>query len=475
MPVNVYNANWLASNLVRKYPLDSRASCIDVNGNVLPDDIITDIQIAYPLDLGEYCYVAAVNITKSLISILVAVDDTPIAALCASKSQLITRGGLYFYMDPLYDGVEGIITSGINGEYPEGTWSFVNNGASRILPSCCSPYIRSKVLSLSRPSDSKPLTGNILLTSGGDIKLSTDTVVIDGKPVKAIFIGLDLSVNPQAVLSSYVTGCDISTEMNTCALPYIESIGGAIPDCSGNINIVSGPTNTVNITTTDGIVFISTGIPLKDVCSSDSSNTDEDSDSNSNKCPYPSKRSDDICAAGIASSGIDYGFTGTDVDLYGNALQLASYSRSGLVYGSDPNNINAVTASDSTYPATVEVDIPAQQRISIAVSFPKSLDNGNPEGSIHAWVGNDQILIDRGQISVRCDNLAGDDSKYWGNTMLTTMSESIITFTNDQILLVTNSGTQVLADIDDGLIGTGDNKLRLQFDNDVMLEGIRYV
>lgn len=476
MPSNVYNANWLASNLVRKYPLDSLASCIDDEGNYFPDEIITDIQIAYPYTLGDVCYISAATITANIVSIAISVGTTPIAALCTSFNDYFARSGFYYTLEPLYDGVNGLIALGCDKTSVTGSWTFTNPNNSRILPTCCTPYVVPNVLSLSRPDDSTPLNGNILLTSGGDIKLSVDKITIDGVSTKVIFIGLDLSVDPQDVLKKYITSCEVATSMNSCAMPYIESIGGAIPDCSGNVRIIAGDSGHMTVTTEDGIIKINTDIKLDEICAGPNLSTDADEDDDSkNKCPYPSTRSEDICPVKLAKIPIDYGFEGTDVDLYSNDVRISNYSKAGILYGGNPDNPNSIQSSDEL-PVNFDVKVHPDETVAVALSFPESFGSGNPKGSVHINIGNDTILIDNGNVNILCDSGAGDDRKYFGD-LLAGSSKAIIKFTDDQLILSTSFGDTVLASIDDGLSGFGsdDYSLHVQMDNEAFLDGVRYV
>lgn len=476
MPSNVYNANWLASNLVRKYPLDSLASCIDKDGKYFPDDIITDIQIAYPADLGEYCYIAAANITDKIISILIAVDVTPIAALCISTDDALNRRGLYHTLTSLYNGVQGLIALGVDKSSQTGSWEFENNVDSRILPTCCTPYVKPNVLSLSRPNDEDPLEGNILLTSGGDIKLSAATININGVQTKAIFIGLDLTVDPQNVLKRYITACEVSTSMNSCAMPYLESIGGALPDCSGNVNIVSGDSGHINIVTQDGKVYINTDLTVPEVCGDASDSSSESSSESGTECPYPSVISDDICPNQIRVTPIMYDFDGTDIDLYSNDVKLSRYSKAGLMYGDNPDKPNSVTTSDQSLPVDFDIKIKPHSKVAIQLSFSSQLSSGAPYGHAVINIGNDRVFIDQGQIAVICDSGIGDDRKAFDQTVMQGATEARIVISDTSMDLFTTSGSTHLADLDDGLVGDSSDgyDLHVQLGNTVYLDGVRY-
>ena len=296
MPSNVYNANWFAGNLVRKYPLDSTASCIDTHGNYLLDDIITDINISYPKSLGEYCYIASVNVTTNLVSILIACGGTPIAACCVPRPTAIDR---YYTLDSLYEGVAGVIAFGLDSINTAGKWSFINDGASRILPTCCTVYEQPAVLSLCRVDDSEPLTGDILFTAGKDIELSTHYMYAGDKQVKAIFIGLNADS-----FKEYITDCEKITEADTCKRRYVASFGGAVPNCDGEIEILSDTINIAKLI--DGVLVLSTDITVADMCGDANkkrkyADDSDSSSSNRDQCPFDSPISPNICGADDSS------------------------------------------------------------------------------------------------------------------------------------------------------------------------------
>jgi len=484
MPSTVYNANWLASNLIRKYPLDSLSSCIDDEGNKLPDDIITDIQIAYPEDLGDYCYVSAVTVTDNLISVLLAVGSTPVAALCINKQT--NRYGLYYTLDSLYDGVCGVMTLGLDVNYKHGSWRFSDPSAARVLPSCCSPYKRPTVLSLSRPDDSTPLSGNVLLTAGNDIKLDVENLVIDGKDTKAIFIGLDLSVDPVKMLQAYINACDKTVEMNTCSRVSVESIAGAVPNCKGEVIITGGPTNTVQVdTVSDGLILISTNRPLETLCPDDHPLDIDDDPPNRDQCPFPTVRSDDICPGrSVKPQSLPISFDDDDigpddnviyVDLYGSDVSIAEESPGGIMYGANPNNENSLMAADNGT-VMLHVAINPTKRVDIMVSFTEFNSVNNPRGSVHVMLGDDAIYVDYGQVSHVVDYglVSQGDRAYDGDNLLTGCSSVIITYKDDELLLTTANGTYHIADLDDGL-STFTYGAFIQIGGGTILESVRYV
>lgn len=353
MPSGVLNANWFASNLVRKYPLDSNASCIDDNGNYLPDDIIVDLHISYPDNLGTTCYVSAVNITEQLISIVISVDNTSVAAICIPRPSSMYR---YYTMDSLVDGVVALIAIGLDSISTTGHWVFSNKYNSAILPRCCNIYSSISVLSLSRPSDAEPLTGDILLTAGNDLAFTIDEAFVDNEKRKVVFLGLDtITKNPDEILSSYITKCQVSTEMDTCKRRTIIGLSTAIPDCSGNIDIIS---DDIEISSPgDGIITFSSDKKLPDICKNEPQDPPGDAPRPWNVCPFESDAAPDVykpCPKDLnggsdsSSSSRSSSSSSTPV-VPSNQVNLytdVSVIYGGIEYSSLPGFINVVESGD---------------------------------------------------------------------------------------------------------------------------------
>ena len=294
MPAEVYNANWFAGNLVRHYPLDSKASCVDDNGKYLDDTIITDISISYPLSIQGICYVSAVHVTENLVSIVLSIGTVAVAACCIQRPVSIGR---YYTLDSLVDGVTGLISIGVEAHTSTGKWTFSDPTASAVLDKCCNPYADATLKSIGRKYDEDPLTGDILFTAGSDLNLTVEEITIYGVKQKAMFIGLDFSEDKETMLRKYLTECDIRTEMDTCSRKFVSAITTAIPNCMGNIELVSDDLTIQTLA--DGLIAISSPYKLSDMCARrDPFNNTEDGRGR-DLCPFDKPESDDICPESV--------------------------------------------------------------------------------------------------------------------------------------------------------------------------------
>ena len=356
MPSGVLNANWFASNLVRKYPIDSNASCIDDKGNYLPDDIIVDIHVSYPDTIGTTCYISAVNITDNLISIVVSVDDVSIAAICIPRPSSMYR---YYTMDPLVNGVVALIAIGLDSISTTGHWVFSNKNNSKILPRCCNAYPGISVLSLSRPSDSSPLTGDILLTAGNDLMFTVDKARVDKLSRNVVFLGLNTNTtDADTILRRYITKCQISTEMDTCKRKTITGIATAIPDCSGNINIISDDINIGNYG--DGIITFTSDKKLPDICENEPQQPPGDAPRPWNECPFESEQAPNVyhpCPKEEQEKEEEIPNVVDGFNLYNS--DLVQVLAGGAEYGYEPGLTNVVESGDLALAIKIGTDKPA--------------------------------------------------------------------------------------------------------------------
>ena len=65
----IRNNNWYNLNEQRDYPVDDVASALDDSGKRLPMSLITDLQLRWPKELGQYAYVSAASVTEGIVRV----------------------------------------------------------------------------------------------------------------------------------------------------------------------------------------------------------------------------------------------------------------------------------------------------------------------------------------------------------------------------------------------------------------------
>lgn len=234
------NQNWLNSHASRKYPLDDAATGIDDTGLVLPDDIILDLHITWPATYGDFAFIGGVTITENLVSVIImaatAVDSaaefTPLGAVTIRKPASSDMQQPIAAMSP---GVGGFVAFGDISEQVALRFSTVSQ--SRLTSKTARPYAPLPVQSVGRDGRRDTLSGIVKLVAGTGLQISAETVRLSGKLVPAIMLQLQENTTNTA-FQQFVGPCGGRPESNSCDAPGIQTIGGVVPDCNGNLSIV---------------------------------------------------------------------------------------------------------------------------------------------------------------------------------------------------------------------------------------------
>jgi len=268
----IINHNWLNSHASRNYPVDDAATGIDDNGLVLPDDIILDLHISWPLAYGQFAFIGGITITENLVSVVIMAATT-----ADSAAEFIPLGAVSLVkpfasntqqpLTAVADGVGGFIMFGDVEE--QISLRFSTAAQSRIIARVAMPYKPLPVHHIRKAGRPDVLTGIVQILHGSGIHVELQTVLVGDTTVDAIVISLDSTVDASTIFQQYVGPCGGRPESGTCELPGIETIGGVAPDCDGNIDIIFRQLvvgDFPECTTTDAGFVIDQGIGLDDVC-----------------------------------------------------------------------------------------------------------------------------------------------------------------------------------------------------------------
>lgn len=227
----VTNSAWYANNETIKYPLDSEASGYSNTGEDLPTTLITDLKIV-TTEQKDY-YLSGVTCTPYLLSVVLASKDGLEAALTLPQP---VKPLTHYAMTSFRDSVQALIAVGHCQNY--GQWQFSDPAQSRIAPGCVA-YMRPWPVTSIR-FEGTGLTGDVQLEGGGDLSLTVEEVYLgntreDGAsnyegPVRAI-VFRSTSDDPKR----YLADCAVRPTNGDCG--FVTSLGGAVPDEDGNINI----------------------------------------------------------------------------------------------------------------------------------------------------------------------------------------------------------------------------------------------
>lgn len=241
------NKHWTNRNENRGYPLDDSATALSDQGDRLPINIITDMNLRYPETLGRFPFVSSLTVTPNLVSVTVqaavALTDplvlAPVVVFAAEKSDVVE--GRPLAMESQVPGAGGWITfgSGIQGEY---TGRFAGPLQGLIAPRAARAYRPFPVETLGLLGNAEALTGIVRLLGNSPIEVVKETREIDGIERDVIVIRLvgDPSIRDSGeevnLFREFTGPCGGRPESGTCGTPApIEFINTVPPDCDGNI------------------------------------------------------------------------------------------------------------------------------------------------------------------------------------------------------------------------------------------------
>lgn len=263
--------SWFNANQERPYPLSDAATRDDDEGKFLPNNIIADLSLWYPVDLGDFAFISGVFNGPKLTSVVISVaqdqfaapaEYTPIASVSAANASSES----VYKLAPLVDGVSGIIVFG-NGIRPStaASYKFSSPSQSILLPKTSRSYSPPGVISMRRSGGSVGLRGQVKIIGLGDLEVVGEDLTVDGVPVRAAVFNLrsDTSTN---LLNTYAGPCGGRPESETCPLPGIEFINSVQPDCNGNIKVTFRGGVIVTPFTDGGGVMLDYSLGLVDAC-----------------------------------------------------------------------------------------------------------------------------------------------------------------------------------------------------------------
>lgn len=261
----IRNQNWYDLNESRPYPVADSATCLSDAGERLPNDLIADLHLMFPGSLGDYAFLGAVTSSPTLIAVTIlaatgpssAGDFLPLATISLAKPITPRRS---YALEAQYPGVGGWIVFGegtLDSEY----WGkFSTPAQTLLLPSTAKPYRELPVPDMAVLGGASPLTGLIRLTGGADLEIVKECREIPGYPPTADYqcdalqtqlrdvivirlkserpFGAGAGARDFNVFEKYIGPCGKRPESNNCGdPPPIESLGGVLPDCCGNITL----------------------------------------------------------------------------------------------------------------------------------------------------------------------------------------------------------------------------------------------
>ena len=230
----VFNQGWYSGNESVKYPLHPDASGITDKGDELPSELISDIRLISTRQ--DTFYISGVTCSEHLFSIVIASSrGIEAAATIPQPIKPLT----HYPLETFHNDLSGVIAVG--HPYTHGQWQFSTPEQGKLDPSAAIIMAPWPVTSIGCRD---MLKDEVWFVDGNDIQISVEDMIVsetrkpeNTKKVKAIVFKLvEFSENnEEGVRSKYLSPCAVRPDNGEC--DYITSLGGATPDCDGNIEI----------------------------------------------------------------------------------------------------------------------------------------------------------------------------------------------------------------------------------------------
>ena len=233
--------NWYNLNDTRKYPLDDQATLATDAGDILPDNLLADLQLWFPSTLGSYARLSSIIITDAIVTgTIVTVDTQPNETATATNgtplATFTVTGDIEPYTSyqllPMQDGVAGWVVFG-TGITEQADYRLSDHAAGFISPKAQYAYNYPDKSGIRKTNDLELMDGYIQLTGNNrGVVTAKEYRTIDGEQKACAVIKLD-----DEVLDRFLSDCFKLAGQDTCDPPALLTINGISPDENGDITI----------------------------------------------------------------------------------------------------------------------------------------------------------------------------------------------------------------------------------------------
>lgn len=257
--MSAYGPHWYSINDGILYPVDETASAQDALGKALPCNILADLALRWPAEMGRYAFLSAVAVTQTLVTITIqaatALDDSssyvPLAVV--SVPQPVEPGQSY-PLQAQVPGVGGWVVFGAGVTQKIGYRGRFSGPAQTLLaPRAARSYRRLPVSSLKTVNVDTSLVDIVQLRAAPPLTIAKEQREIDGVLRDVLAVGLSdnatgfpvptaiaqaSGISQPSVFQQFAGPCAGRPESNTCDDPqpiqFIDAVG---PDCAGQLTI----------------------------------------------------------------------------------------------------------------------------------------------------------------------------------------------------------------------------------------------
>ena len=283
----IRNNHWYDLNSQRAYPLDITASGLSDAGVLLPDAVIEDLRLRWPVTLGKYAFLSALTITEHIVTVMFSAcstldnsanDAVLLAGISIPDSEYVPNKT--YALETFEEGVGGFITVGLgSAEFFSGNFSTPNQG---LLTARAARYSRvPPVASISTLNAKEKLKGVVNFEALSPLSITKETKVIDGieydnvivfklvedAEVETNLVTAGLNLETESVFRSFSGDCGRRVGSKDCGAPEpIETINGIGADCDGVLTLQFKGCGLIGRNITDCGIVIDCDLGLSGSC-----------------------------------------------------------------------------------------------------------------------------------------------------------------------------------------------------------------
>ena len=284
----IRNNHWYDLNSQRAYPLDITASGISDAGILLPDSVIEDLRLRWPVTFGKYAFLSALTITEHIVTVMFSAcstldnssnDAVLLAGISIPDSEYVPNKT--YVLETFEEGVAGFITVGLgSSEAYSGNFTTPNQGlltaraarSSRIPP----------VSSMSVLNAKNRLKGVVNFEALSPLSIVKETRTIEGveydnvivfklvedAEVETNLVDAGLTLETESVFKSFSGDCGRRVGSKDCGSPSpLETINGIGADCDGIITLQFKGYGLIGRNITDCGIIVDCDLGLSGSCS----------------------------------------------------------------------------------------------------------------------------------------------------------------------------------------------------------------
>ena len=283
----IRNNHWYDLNSQRAYPLDIAASGLSDTGVLLPDAVIEDLRLRWPITLGKYAFLSALTITEHIVTVMFSAcstldnsanDAVLLAGISIPDSEYVPNRT--YVLETFEEGVGGFITVGLgNAEFFSGNFSTPNQGlltARAARPSRVPP-----VSSISTLNAKEKLKGVVNFEALSPLSITKETRIIEGveydnvivfrlvedAEVETNLVDAGLTLETESVFKSFSGDCGRRVGSKDCGSPEpLETINGIGADCDGILTLQFKGCGLIGRNITDCGIIIDCDLGLSGSC-----------------------------------------------------------------------------------------------------------------------------------------------------------------------------------------------------------------